>query len=124
MISLLVDLTSRPGDVLKSGYSPTTTNNNKATGLLNLVTGLDMVEQLAMEQADSGQAISKAPAINNLRLKIMPTTHLIIKANTLNKPTDHSELPFIHLLTLGSTEPSKQTLQASFYHKLVKLTPH
>ena len=41
------------------------------------------------QEADSGQAISRAQQQATL-LKIIPTTHLTIKANTLNsKPANH-----------------------------------
>ena len=92
MISPLVVLIYRHGVVLKSGCSQTTTattTSNKAIDLLKLGMALDTAERQGTGQADSGQVISRALGINNL--KITPTMHPTTKANTLsNKPTNQS----------------------------------
>jgi len=88
------------------GSSPLPTTNLRDIDPLNTepVTGLP-------READSGQVISKAQQ-QATRLKIIPTTHLTIKANTLNsKPANHRLLILhIHLLTIHSIEKSHRLL--------------
>jgi hypothetical protein len=60
---------------------------------------LVMVVQRGTRQAgDSGLAISRVLAINNL--KIMPIMQHTTKANTLNKPTNHMPLLIFCLFTV------------------------